>query len=350
MRQEKRKVLSREMLRHAVPLALAVAALAVPPHVGAQGDSPASAPAHVMRLATIAPRNSLMHRLTARWNEQLAERTEGRLQVRVYWGGQMGDERTLVRKMRIGDVDAASMTSIGLSIIHRPVLVMQAPGIFATYAQVDRVREEVGPELRQGLEAAGFGLLGFGDSGRIRLFSQEPVRRPSDLRRMRPWVPREDAIFRQMLSVVGATGVPLSIGEVFGGLRTRMIDVAPGTALAVAGLQWFTALHYTTSQSDGFLVGGMVVRQGFLDELSADDRSALFEVSAQNHERLLRGVRAGDERAFEALTRHGIEAIDTEPYRAEWVETARLTRQRMRGRVVPAALLDRVEQIAAAAR
>lgn len=338
----------REMLRHAVPLALAVAALAIPPHVGAQGS--ATDPQHVMRLATIAPRNSLMHRLTTRWNQQLAERTEGRLQVRVYWGGQMGDERTLVRKMRIGDVDAASMTSTGLSIIHRPVLVMQAPGIFSTYAQVDRVREEVGPELRQGLEQQGFGLLGFGDSGRIRLFSQQPVRRPSDLRRMRPWVPRQDAIFRSMLSVIGATGVPLSIGEVFGGLRTRMIDVAPGTALAVAGLQWFTALSYATSQSDGFLVGGMVVRQGFLDQLSADDRTALFEISAENHERLLRGVRAADERAFSALTSHGIEAIDTEPHRAEWVETARRTRQAMRGRVVPAALLDRVEQIAAAAR
>lgn len=334
------------MVRRAAPIVVFLVALVIPPHVGAQG----SGPQHVMRLATVAPRNSLMRRMTARWNQQLAARTDGRLQVRIYWGGQMGDERTVVRKMRIGQVDAASMTSTGLSIIYRPILVMQAPGLFETYRQVDAVRSQIGPEIRRGIEGEGFGLLGFGDSGRIRLFSQRPLRRPRDLRRMRPWVPRGDAIFREMLAVVGATGVSLSIGEVFGGLRTRMIDVAPGTAIAVAGLQWFTALSYTTQQSDGFLVGGMVVRQGFLDQLTDADRVALFEISAQNHDRLLRGVRRADERAFRALTRHGIEALDIEEFRSEWVEVARQTRQRMRGRVVPAALLDRVERIVASAR
>ncbi len=80
------------------------------------------------------------------------------------------------------------------------------------------------------------------------------------------------------------------------------------------------------------------------------DRTALFDISAQNHQRTIRGARVADERAFEALQRHGITPIDVEPHRAEWTETARQTRQRMRGSVVPAELLDRVERVAAAAR
>ena len=75
--------------------------------------------------------------------------------------------------------------------------------------------------------------------------------RPTDLRRMRPWVPNTDAVFREMLGVIGANGVTLTIGEVFGGLRTQMIDVVPGTAIAVAGLQWFTSVTHVTRQSDG---------------------------------------------------------------------------------------------------
>lgn len=334
------------MLRRFAPLSLLLLAFAAPRDVGAQQPRTA----HILRLATLAPRNGIMVRATARWNQMLATATEGRLQVRVYWGGQMGDERTVVRKMRIGDVDGASLTSAGLSLIYRPVLALQAPGIISEYRQVDAVREQIGPELQRGIEGEGFGLLGFGDSGRIRIFSREPVRRPHDLRRMRPWVPRTDAIFRHFLAVVGATGIPLSIGEVFGGLRTGMIDAAPGTAIAVAGLQWFTSVQYCTAQSDGFLVGGMVVRRGFLDQLSEADRAALFDISAQNHQRTIRGARLADERAFEALQRHGITPIDVEPHQAEWTETARQTRQRMRGSVVPAELLDRVERVAAAAR
>lgn len=333
-------------MRRFTPLLLLALAALVPPDVGAQDASPR----HVMRLATLMPRGGRTTRLVARWNQRLAERTDGRLQVRVYWGGSMGDERTVVRRMRIGQVDAASLTSAGMSLIYRPVLVMQVPGVFETYRQVDAVRREVGPELAEAIEGEGYGLLGWGDSGRVRLFSQEPVRRPRDLRTRRPWVPRHDNIFRQMLGVVGATGVPLSVGEVYGGLRTGMVDVVPGTAIAAAALQWFTSLSYVTAQSDGFLVGGMVVRQGFLDELSEGDRNALFEASARSHERLLRGVRRMDERAFAALTRHGIRTVDVEAHQGEWREVARRTRERLAGRVIPAELLHRVERIAAANR
>lgn len=334
------------MIRRLAPLLLVSLALALPPHVGAQrGDGPA----HVMRLATLMPRQGRTRRLLAAWNRTLAERTDGRLQVRVYWGGSMGDERTMVRRMRIGQLDAASLTSTGLSIIHRPVLVMQAPGLFASYRQVDAVRERVGPDLSRAMAAEGFRLLGWGDAGRVRLFSRAPVRRPSDLRRMRPWVPRSDAVFRQMLSVVGATGVPLSVGEVYSGLRTGMIDVAPGTAIAAVGLQWFTSVDYVTAQSDGFLVGGMVVRQGFLEELSDADRAVLFEVANETHDRLVRGARRMDERAYAALTRRGVTPVDVEAHRAEWERTAARTRRRLAGRVYPASLLERVERIAAAA-
>jgi TRAP-type C4-dicarboxylate transport system substrate-binding protein len=330
-----------------VPFALLALALALPPHAGAQRDD---GPEHVMRLATMMPRQGRTRRLLAAWNRALAERTGGRVQVRVYWGGSMGDDRTMVRRMRIGQLDAASLTSTGLSLIHRPVLVMQAPGVFQSYRQVDAVREQIGPELSRAMASEGFHLLGWGDAGRVRLFSRAPVRRPTDLRRMRPWVPRSDAVFRQVLSTVGATGVPLSVGEVYGSLRTGMIDVAPGTAIAAVGLQWFTSVQYVTAQSDGFLVGGMVVRSGFLEELSEADRRALFEIAEATHDRLLQGVRRADEQAYAALTRRGLTAVDVDAHRDEWVRVAAQTRRRLAGRVYPASLLERVERIAAGAR
>ena len=329
-----------------VPLLFACAlAVLPPPEVVAQDDAQ-----HVLRLATLLPRGGRMQRGLTRWNNRLRELTDGRVSIRVYWGGSMGDERTMVRRMRIGQLDGASMTSGGLAQIYRPVLVMQAPGIFETYAQVDAVREQVGPEMARGMEAEGFTLLGWGDAGRVRLFSRgRPVRQPSDLRSMRPWVPREDVIFRRMLEVVGANGVPLGVGEVFGGLRTRMIDVVPGTAIAAAALQWFTSLEYVTEQSDGFLIGGMVIRRGFLQGMSEADRAALLTSATENHDEVIRASRRGDEQAYRALTRRGLTAVEVGT-RTEWTRVARETREGLIGRVYPAALLRRVEGIATAAR
>ncbi|HJL14224.1 MAG TPA: TRAP transporter substrate-binding protein DctP [Sandaracinaceae bacterium LLY-WYZ-13_1] len=335
------------MLRRFAPAALALLALAAPPHVGAQDDD---GDAQVLRLATLMPRNRRARRLLGAWNRTLQERTDGRVSVRVYWGGAMGDERTMVRRMRIAQLDAASLTSTGLGIIHRPVLVMQMPGVFRSYAQVDAVRAQVGPELSQAMQGEGFHLLGWGDAGRVRLFSRSPVRRPTDLRHMRPWVPRSDAVFRQMLSVVGANGVPLAVGEVYGSLRTGVIDVVPGTAIAAIGLQWHTSIRHVTAQNDGFLVGGMVVRSAWLDDLRPDDRRAFLEVSRESRERLIQGARRADERAYDALVRHGVDPVDVEAHRDEWERAAAQTRQRLAGRLFPPALLERVERIAAAAR
>lgn len=331
-------------MRRFAPLLLFVAALLAPPP-GVRAQQPQATP-HQMRLATLVPRNAIMVRGIARWNQDLAQRTGGALSVRVYYGGSMGDEATMVRRMRIGQLDAASLTSTGLSVIHRPVLVMQVPGVFTTYAQVDAVRAAVGPEMERGFETQGFSLIGWGDSGRVRLFSREPVRRPQDLARLRPWVPRTDAIFREVLSVAGANGIPLGVGEVFGALRTRAIDVVPATAIAVAALQWFTSLDHVTAQSDGFLVGGMVVREGFLESLPAEHRDALFASARDNQERFLRGVREGDERAYQALVRRGMTEVDVDAHRDEWRRVGAEARRRLAGRVFPPALLERVERIA----
>ena len=146
--------------RFAPGLLVGLAVLFVPPDVGAQEAS--AEPQHRLRLATLMPRTAIGRRGLTRWNRRLAELTEGRLQVQMYWGGAMGDERTMVRRMRIGSLDGASMTTMGLGLIYRPVIVMQAPGLCSTYAQVDAVRDAIGPELARGMEGEGFHLLGFG--------------------------------------------------------------------------------------------------------------------------------------------------------------------------------------------
>jgi len=325
-------------------LLLAVLALGL----NARGHTQAQvAQARVIRIATLAPRGSAMTRALALWNRQLSEMTDGQLSVQVYWGGSMGGERTMVRRMRIGQLDGASLTSTGLALIHRPVLVFQVPGVFLTYPQVDAVREAVGPEIAAGFEAEGYHLLGWGDAGRIRIFSQAPVRRPSDLRRMRPWVPRDDAVFQQVLRAAGATGVTLSVGEVFAGLRTQMIDVVPGTAMVVAGLQWSGSLRYTTLQSGGFLIGGIVIRRSVLEGLTTQQRDALLSSARENHGRMIRVARRTDERAFRALTRNRLQVVYAGDELHHWMRVSMEARRALRGRVVSADLMRRVERIAA---
>ena len=271
----------------------------------------------VIRLATLAPRGSTWMRGFDQWNRRIQSETNGRVRLQVYPGGSAGDERTVVRKLRAGQLDAAAMTTTGLGLIARQVLVLQAPGVIENYAQLDAVRAELAPELEQQFEAAGFKLLGWGDAGQTRLFSKHRIDRPSQLRRVRPWVWRDSPVFVEYLRAAGANGIPLALPEVLSGLSTNRIDTVPGSALAAVALQWFTQVRYMSQQSSGAVVGALVLRKELFDSLSADEQRRLMDMSRRNSAELTRAIRRADDRAArllahvtdlrEPLERHGRE-------------------------------------------
>lgn len=296
---------------------------------------------HVLRLATLAPRGTFAERALRAWNRELGERTGERLSVRVFWGGAMGDERSMIRRMRIGDLEAASLTTLGLGQLVRDMLVLQVPGVLTTYTEVERAHAALDDGFRASFRSAGFELLGWGDSGRIRMFSTSALSRPSDLRTRRPWLREDDAVFGAYLDEVGASGQVIGVGEVLAGLSTGMVDTVPGTALVVAALQWSSALTHMTNQSRGFLISGMVIRNEFMETLSEEERTAILETASAMEDTIARGVRRADEDMYQALVENGMIEDDITSHAAEWLATEEAVRARLSGRVVPTELLDR---------
>ena len=158
------------------------------------------------------------------WNLTIKEQTDNTLKLRFYDGGSQGDERDFVRKIRAGQLDGAALTTTGLGILVRQVLVLSAPGVIEDYEQLDSVRAELGGRFEKMFDAEGYTLLGWGDVGKTRLFSMEKIERPSDIKKLRPWAWKDDLIFPEFLKVVGANPVRLGVPEVYAALQTRMVD------------------------------------------------------------------------------------------------------------------------------
>ena len=296
-----------------------------------------------LRIATLAPCGSSWMRVFDAWNNTLRQRTNNRLQLRVYAGGTQGDERDVIRKIRIGQLDGAAVTSTGLSLIVRPVLVLQAPGVVESYQQLDRARAAMNDEFSQQFESNGVKLMGWGDVGEGRIFSNRAINRPQDLRSVRPWVWRDDSMFGTFLEVIGANGVRLGVPEVLPALSTGQIDTVVASATAASALQWHTRVTHVTQQANSFLIGATIISKQKYDSLPADLQQALTETSNQAHETLVRRIRRDDQRYYRALTtRHGITAVDTSAHESEWRDAARQTRERLAGRLYPRELMQRV--------
>ena len=112
--------------RHLLVAGLAAATFVLPG--GAASSATADGPV-VIRYASLAPPGSAFGKILKAWGRQFKKETEGRAELRFYTGGSQGDERDFIRKIRAGQIDAAGITTTGMGMIVRPILVLTAPGL-----------------------------------------------------------------------------------------------------------------------------------------------------------------------------------------------------------------------------
>lgn len=299
----------------------------------------------VIRFASLAPPGSAFMKVMKAWNRSLKQGTEGRVELRFYSGGSQGDERDFIRKVRAGQMDAAGVSTTGLGMVARPVLVLASPGLITEYEQLERTRAALNERFAKLFESNGFVLLNWGEAGKNRLFSMEPFEKPEDLKKLRPWAWKDDPVFAEFVNVIGANPVRVGAPEVYGGLQTRMLDTVPVSALAAVAMQWYTRLNYMAKQNFGIIIGGSVIKKEKFYALSEHDQKVLLETSERAARAGDKLARRDDQRAYDSLIKRGITLVDTSPHKAAWDAAAAQTRKNLTGRLYSKSLLEAVEEV-----
>ncbi|UCF48737.1 MAG: TRAP transporter substrate-binding protein DctP [Myxococcales bacterium] len=324
--------------------ALAVGALFLP---GSATVSTATADGPiVIRYASLAPGGSSFGKVLKAWGRSVKKETEGRVEIRFYAGGSQGDERDFIRKVRAGQLDAAGVTTTGLGMLVRPILVLTAPGLLTEYEDLYRVRELLRERFEKLFREAGFELLAWGDGGYNRLFSVAPFAKPDDLKKMRPWGWKDDPVFSGYLATIGANPVRVGAPEVYPGLQTRMIDIVPASAITAIAFQWHTKLKYVAKQHLNILVGGSIIDAKKYGQLTDVDQRILKETAVRGAKANDKLVVRDDAKGYRAMLERGIDEIDLSANQAAWDAVAKETRQRLVGRVYSKSLLESVSALA----
>lgn len=300
----------------------------------------------MLKVAVQIPRSQEVAIETKRYNDELAAMTNNAIQIRMYWGGTAGDDVDVLRKMRAGQIDGAPLSLELTSRFVRQALVLQSPRLFTNYKQVDAARAELTPAMTEEAYANGFKIMAWADVGRLRLFSKKPVETLADFRRMRPWLYMQSETLKEFYKAIGATGVPLGIGEVYGGLQTGMIDVVWSSALLAAVLNWHAATSYVSARGIGFIQIAFAFRRPAWDALPANVQEAMVQLSHKRSQKAQIEARKNDERVFQRLLERGQRAVPVKN-EADWIAAGVSLRKRMIGRIYTSELVAKAEQIAA---
>lgn len=330
-------------LRFVPLLLLLVAAFALP---GTTAPTKAEE-SYTLRIASLAPAGSSWMKVLNAWNRTVIDKTNGKLKMRFYPGGSQGDERDFVRKMRVGQLDGGVVTMTGMSMLVPSMNVLVLPGFLETYEKLDRVRERMADQFESMFGNENMRLVGWGDAGKTRLFSVQPIKRPSEIKAMRPWVWKDDPIFVEFYQVIGASAVRLGVPEVYPALQTRMVDVISSSALTAVALQWYTRVKYMTAHNSAIIAGGTVMRKDKYDALPPELQEIFDSTATRAHEILNKTIRKDDEKAYRVVLDKGIAAVEAGDAQAEWDAAHKKVRDNLTGRMFSKSL---VEAVAAAAK
>ncbi len=317
-------------------LASFLAALGLSAAVAAAGAEP-----NVVKLASLVPEGSVWHKTLQGTGAEWAAATDGRVTLRIYPGGVAGDEPDMVRKMRIGQIQASALTVMGLSSIDDSFTVFAIPAMFDSYPELLYVLERMTPTLKHRLEGKGFILLNWGHAGWVHFFTKKPVMSAAEMKKLKMFVWAGDDRMVTLWKEIGFQPVALAATDILTGLQTGMIEAYPTTPLAALSLQWYRSTPYMVGDGLAPLVGGLVITKQSWMKISEADRTAILASCAKAEDRLTHEIPAQDSIAVVEMVKRGLTVTTVKPEaKAEWEATAQQFATKMRGAMVPAEILD----------
>ena len=301
------------------------------------------APAQTIKLGTLVPQGSPWHDILKEMGDQWKASSGGTVQLKIFAGGVAGDEPDMVRKLRIGQLQAAAVTSVGLGSIDKATQALQIPLAFSSYEELDYVRERISSRLENILLQRGFIVLNWGDGGWVYFFVQKPTGRVEDLKSMKLFTWAGDPAAADLWKDSGFHPVPLATTDALPALQTGMINAYDTTPIFALSSQWFPFTKYMIDLKWAPLTGATIINKSTWDKIPEQYKPALLQAARDAGKKLRDQIRGKEKEAIDAMIKRGLQVLSVSPeMEKEWRDLTEKVYPRIRGDLVPAEYFDEV--------
>ncbi len=305
----------------------------------------AERPEFRLAVGTLAPRGSSFHKAFQDMGDDWKKVSGGRVELVIYPGTQ-GGEATMIRRMGVNQLQGAMLTAAGMGDIDKSATALQLlPMAFQSWAEVDHVREALRPELERQFNARGYEIIFWADAGWVRWFSRRPIRTPADLRPMRVFTSPGD---REAMEITRDYYQPvvLEADKIYTALSTGQLDAVALPAFLANFTQIATVAPYMLDLKYAPVVGAMILTRRAWERIPADLQKRLREAGEKAGETIRQQSRREDDEAIQAMRdKQGLQVATVTPEtEQEWRAVIGQAWPKIRGKLVPADLFDRVRK------
>lgn len=302
----------------------------------------------VIKMATLAPEGTEWHGLLVEMGQRWKAKTGGDVILRLYPGGVVGDERDMIRKMRIGQIHAAAISMEGLQELNPDVYAFILPMIFDDYDDVDWFRERISDDLARGIAENGFKVLTWADVGWAYWYTREPIRVPEDLKDQRIFTTAGDYRSAELWKTAGFNAVPLATTDVLSGLQTGLVDAASTAPMFALSSQWFGVANHMLDMKWGLVTAAVVIDMRVWNRIAPEHQIVLEEIARDIGRQHQETNRYDEQKAIDAMRKYGLKVHHlTEEEHDQWKDYVDDWYPQLRDVYLPAPMYDKMLELKA---
>jgi TRAP-type C4-dicarboxylate transport system substrate-binding protein len=261
---------------------------------------------YTIKFSSVAPDGSTWMNVMQDFSQEVATKTNGDVKFKFYAGGVSGDEKDVIRKMKINEINAAGFTSQGLGEIVKEVRLLNLPLIFKNYNDIDYVMGKMSPFFEKEFEKKGFTVLGWPEVGFVYVYSKYKIESIDDFRKIKMWIWGDDILVNTLFKNIGIVPIPLSLVDVMQSLQTGLIEGVYCSPLSCIALQWNTNVKYMLGMKIANVPGGILINTKTWKALPEAYRKIILESGKKYFAKLTEDSRKENEEAIIVLKKKGM--------------------------------------------
>ncbi len=306
---------------------------------------PLNVAAVTLKIATVAPEGSQWMIQMRAGASAIKERTAGRVRLKFYGGGVMGNEKSVLRKIRMGQLQGGAFTCSGLGRIDPDAGFYGVPLLTSSEQEMHYLRQQMDADIAAVLGKSGFVSFGFAAGGFANLMSKVPISGVDDLKGKKIWVPEGDRVSYAVMESLGLAPVTLPLSDVLTGLQTGLVEVVGASPLGALAFQWYTRIDYITPLPLVYIYGALVIDKRKFERLAPPDQAVVTEVLSAMYREFDRQNIIDNNEALQVLQKEGLQIIQPLPGEYErWnVVAGKAINEMVQRKLFSAALYDKIQ-------
>lgn len=245
--------------------------------------------------------------------DEVAEKTEGRVKVEVFAGGQLGNEKDMIEGLQFGAVQGGVIGGGSFQSIEPKLGIIEMPYAWDSREEAFAALDgELGTYLGGLLDAKGIKVLAWWENGyRNVTNSKQPITTPADLAGLKIRV-TPDKVRLATFEALGAQPAPLAFGELYSALQQGVFDAQENPLAIIYSSSFFEVQKYVSMTQHVWGSAALVVSSQVWNQISPEDQ-ALVEAAAKSWgEKQRQMVADSDAEMIEKLKAAGMEFNDVD--------------------------------------